>query len=390
MRIALRLILLTLYQSAFGSWLEDPYLGEYAHTCYVADCDCSNYWIEAEYLYWETKASPKVIPLVFTGIYDENVIPKEGKILLGNESTRNNGHSGLKISTGFCNSEISYTIFAKKIHSKSVQSNDFILNGASTAEFPDNSYLAIPFFDAVENQGSSSYIAKPGNYAGKATLRTRHWLQGVEWNFYCDCFSVKWLFGLRVWNFNDRLKFATSSPSTKEPNVFLTKDKFETRNFFYGAQAGFSAGYEDQYFFLSFLAKVALGGMHERLKIKGKLQTNDFFGGDVQTFPGGYFALGTNIGYYDQWKFAILPEVNFNIGFKVCECIALNAGCGLLYVNKLLWAENQPNPNINTTQTPAITKEYPNGLSGIHKPKATLKSRDFWMYGLNVGIEVCF
>lgn len=409
MRFVSALTCLILCSNVEGTWLEDPSLGEYANPEYVACCDCSGYWIDAEYLYWQTKASPRVIPLVFTGIFDENVTPTletaGTSIVLGNKPTRKNGHSGIKFSSGYSfgcpflwDMEISYTLFAKRIHSKSVQSNDFILNGVHTDAFPDNSFLAVPFFDVMENAESSSYIAKPGSFAGKATLRTRHWLQGVEWNFTnylpctCfDCFTVQGLLGIRVWNFNDRLKFSTSSPSTEEPNVFLTKDKFETRNFFYGAQAGLIFGYKDDFFSFALKAKVALGGMHERLKIKGKLQTDNFsFNGDVQTFPGGYFALGTNIGFYDQWKFGCLPEVDFNMGFKVCECAVINAGFGFLYVNKLLWAENQLNPRINTSQAPAITKQFPNGLSGIPEPKAPLKSKDFWMYGLNVGLELFF
>lgn len=409
--ISLFLLGLAIEKLQANTWLDNLMLQNYpSYPCSCSRCDCSPYWVDAEYLYWQIKSSPRIPPLVFTGIFDKNVTPTiqtaGTTTVLGNKSIPHKGHSGMKIAAGYCfggprmwGMELNYTFLEKISHSKSVQSNDFVEDGKSISTFPDNSYLAIPFFDVTTGQNSSAYITKPDTFSGKATLRTSNWMQGAEWNFtaipnitICSCnFEVQALGGFRYWNYNERLEFTTSSPSTTNPDVFRTKDKFNTENSFYGAQIGFSTKYTYRSLSCTFKAKIALGAMDERLDIRGKLQTNDFDNfGTVQTFLGGYYALSTNIGHYGQWKFAYVPEINLNFGYKVSRCVSINFGYTFLYVSKIFWAENQINQKINTTQAPAITRQAPTGLTGVPSPKAPLKSKDFWVQGLNVGIDFIF
>lgn len=406
--------ILCLQLAAFAdTWLDNLVLPEYPSVvCGEPVFECPSNWVDLDYLHWQVKASPRIVPLVITGIFDANVTPTiktaGTSIVLGDQSRRQNGHSGVKFlgehyfgNPWLWSMELSYTYLDKNSFSKSVQSNDFRDDDIARPAFPDNSYLAIPFFDAQTGELSSGYIAKPGSFSGQAKLKVTHWMQGAEWNFTsapaligCDrLFKIQGLLGFRYWYFNDVLRFTTTSPDLENPNVFTTKDKFTTHNSFYGAQFGFTARFEYCDLFCSLKAKLALGIMDKRLSIKGSLVTNDFNNfAEVVRFQGGYFTQPTNIGHYSKWKFGYLPEVNLNIGYKVssCPCLTLNAGYTFLYVNKIYWAENQIDPSINPTQSQAFTRQGNATLTGVAKPKALLKSDDFWVQGLSVGLDLMF
>lgn len=381
-------------------------------TCCETCCDpgCSPFWVAADYLNWKMSNSPRIPPLVFTGIYDSSVTPNlqtpGTTILLGNRTARDQGRSGGRFTLGynFCSgqvygTDVNYFFLAKESRSKSVQSNDFNENKITAQELPNNSYLAIPFFDATTNKESSVYIAKPGTFAGKATLKTTNWMQGAEWNFTrtvdlcCSCtnFQVSGLIGFRYWNFNDKLKFITHSPNTTTPDIFTTLDEFKTTNNFYGGQIGFDAECVFDCFSIDVKAKIALGGMNQKLVIKGSLFTNDFDNfGAVQEFSGGYLALPTNIGNFEKTQFAYIPEVDINFRYKFVDGFTLQIGYSFLYASKVFWAENQIDTHINPTQSVAINRSSSATLSGIPDPKPLKRSRDIWVQGFNVGLEYRF
>jgi hypothetical protein len=390
-------------------WMDD-YLYNNSSLCSPRPCDCTPFWLDAECLYWKVKESPRIVPLVFTGIFDASVTPNlqtaATKILLGNSTNKDPGRFGLKFSAGYnfdrdliWNTELNYMFLANKTTTKSVRSNDYLENKITLEELPANSYLAIPFYDVGANMSSSSYIAEPGFFSGKAILKITNGMEGAEWNFtylpdlsICrPYFHIKVLGGVRYWNFNEKLTFTTHSPDKTTPDIFTTVDQFHTKNWFYGAQMGLAAQYEWACFSCLVKGKLALGYMNERLKIRGKLATNNFDSfGQVVEYPGGYFALPSNIGYYDKIRFASIPEFNFDFIWDMSPDSSLHIGYSFLYVSEIFWAEDQIDPNIDPSQAPAITGTPPTGAASIQMPKALLKSKDFWVQGLNIGFEYRF
>jgi Putative beta barrel porin-7 (BBP7) len=387
------------------TWLNNLMNEEYSFCPCL--CNASQSSLKAEYLYWQIKGQPNIPPLLFTGTFDANVMPtlktKGTKIVLGGDQTKRNWNSGGKLTFEYSfggpllwDMELSYMFLGKNTHSKSVHSNDFRDGEVLTSELPNQAFLAIPFFDVMANTNSSAFIAQPNAFAGKATLKTQYWLQGAEWNFTAkltsDCnLLIKGLAGFRYWNFNDELKFRTDSPNLTQPDVFKTRDKFQATNSFYGVQIGLNAEYGYRCFSCLLKAKIAVGAMDQRLCIKGILLTNDFDNfNEVQSFQGGCFAFPTNIGYCDRWKFACMPEVNVNFRYQFCDCIGFNIGYNVLYVNQVLWAGNQVNPRINSSQALALTRDPFNNLTGMPQPTALFKSKDFWAQGLNVGFDINF
>jgi hypothetical protein len=133
---------------------------------------------------------------------------------------------------------------------------------------------------------------------------------------------------------------------------------------------------------------LALGDMHQRMRINGFLQTNDFNGlGAVQTFPGAYFALPSNIGNYSQDRFAVVPETTLSLGYQVTRRLRVFLGYTFLYMSNVARPGDQMSHTINPSQGPAFTGLPSNTLVGSAAPTFPGSQTDFWIQGLNVGIE---
>lgn len=274
-------------------------------------------------------------------------------------------------------------------------------NSVSSTGEAGSSFLAAQFYNVLTDKVSYNNIASPGNFSGTVKGKISNWMQGAELNglldFACDCnWNVTGLVGFRYWNFVENLKLFTSSPYLEIQDVHQTVDKFDVQNNFYGGQVGIAVDWSRNCFFVNAKAKVALGAMCEELNIQGSLFTNDYTlfrdaPPTVQEFSGGYFALPTNIGHHNQTNFAVIPEVNINLGYNITDTFRFKVGYTFLYVSNMLWSGNQIDTNINPTQAVSYTFDPPNTkLVGQASPKALLKTSDFWVQGVSIGFDFEF
>lgn len=361
--------------------------------CDPCDDCCDRFWFDADYLYWKIKNSPEPVPLVvgqnakgqpFTGTF------------LGDRDIDLGWRSGGKFALGywFDNSgclgiECNYFFLGNK-------SKQF---GVGTA---DNlaPRLRIPYFDVNLDAEDSIALSTPGRFAGNAYLKLKNSMQGAELNVIalvpsCDPFmSFGLLAGFRYWNFDEDLKFIVNSGLVSTPSIFNTIDKFNVQNNFYGGQLGASFDYHYCSFFFNLKGKVALGAMYQKLGIHGAFETNeisDTATGALVKYPGGIFALPSNIGNHKKTRFSVIPEVDVNLGYQFTECFSVHVGYSAMYVTNVLWAGKQIDPNINTTQS--ILFDFPNPqppLVGPESPRARMRSEGLWVQGLNVGVQFTF
>lgn len=360
--------------------------------CELYDTVCGLFWADAEYLYWKVKDSPEPVPL----LVEIPLAAGPNKVVLGGHKIDNEWRSGGKFSLGYwfddsrCYGlEGIYFFLPQNSYKKSVSSNG--LAGSP--------HLATPYFDVTTGQEAFVNVAVPTQFAGTATLKLRNSMQGFELNILrslstCDCaMNFEALFGFRYWNFDEHLTFATDSPYVP-PNpsdVFITKDKFRAENNFYGAQIGGEFEYDYCSFYLNIKGKLALGAITQHAIIHGHLLTNDFNNfGTSQEFTGGYLTMPSNIGHHKQTRFAVLPEINLNVGYEIMDGLRLQVGYSFLYVSSVLWAGKEIDPNINPTQSAAIAFTPNPVLVGEALPKAKHRSEDLWVQGLNAGIEFRF
>jgi len=355
--------------------------------CETNEC-YNSFWTEADYLYWTIQNSPESTPLV---------IQDSTSVVLGGKNIDTGWRSGARAALGCwfdhnhcCGGEVNYFFLSNASKKYSVSSDGL----------PGSSLLAVPYFNVVTSSTDSNPIASPLlAFAGTAKLKLTNEMQGAELNalttlpsFYCGSKFIV-LTGFRFWNFREQLTFSTNSPFIPPhvADIYITKDEFNTKNNFYGGQLGLIWEYDWNCLSITAKGKVALGAMCESLMINGHLLTNDYDGfGSVLEYPGGYFALPTNIGKHTQTKFAAIPEFHFNVGYPLFDWMEIKLCYTFMYVSSVLWAGQQIDPNINPTQAVSYTGAVPPLLLGDASPKASLKTNGLWVQGLNVGLEIRF
>jgi|694.fasta_scaffold22992_7 hypothetical protein len=368
----------------------------YCEPCEACECP-SRFWGSAEYLYWKIQDSPKIIPLIATAPF----IPINGpaltqpgaKVVLGGRHIDNDWRSGGRFTIGY-NFDNPYCLSAEASYFFLPQ--DSRKHKVFSSGAPGSPFLAVPYFDTLTESESSSPVAVPGMFQGLARLRVSNWMQGAELNgwasVYSNCnYKIGAMIGFRYWNFNENLKFLVNSPQVGVSNIYQVRDHFDTENNFYAGQIGLRIDGECRNFFYNLKGKVALGGVREELRIKGRFTTNNFDGfGAPQTFPGGYFALPSNIGRHKRTRFAVMPEVDFNLGYHITNCLDFCVGYTFLYINEVLWAGKQLKRNINPTQSSLYEFTPTPTLMGKPSPKASFKQDSLWVQGINVGLEYRF
>ena len=163
-------------------------------------------------------------------------------------------------------------------------------------------------------------------------------------------------------------------------------DQFDASNRFHGGQLGLHADVSGKWLFCELTGKVALGQTFEVVKIDGAtaIHTPVLGGIAVERFPGGLYALPTNIGRYTQGVFAVVPEGTFKIGLKLGESGRFFVGYNFLYLSDAVRAGDQLDRTITPTQIPVL-----NGNSGLSadRPRPIFNRSDFWAQGLMLGLE---
>lgn len=345
--------------------------------------------VGAEALLWRFKASPTPVPLVTDGYIGE----PNTRVLLGGGSVDTGANPALRITAAYGltgRSALEANVFYIPPRSTNA-------GVASTGKLGSTD-LVIPFIDAFTNRESITEISLAPIYRGSARVDFTNSLLGAEVNgarplALADPWQMDYIGGFRFLRLNEKYTMSTESlynpPFPKD--VWLTTDRFETTNNFYGVQGGIRARIDRGRFFAASTVKVALGAMVQSVDITGSLVTNDFtnFGSTV-TYPGAYFALPTNMGSYSRTGFAVVPEVALNAGYRITPAATIVFGYSFLYASNVVRPGNQMSRTINSTQTTAHT-ENPNArLTGPALPTVQFNRSAFWAQGASLGLTVRF
>jgi len=179
-----------------------------------------------------------------------------------------------------------------------------------------------------------------------------------------------------------------------DPPIFAAsadlQDLFSTVNKFHGGELGLLGEFGKGPVRLSVLAKVGLGNMNETVTISGQSTVTDAGGGTALS-NGGVLALPTNIGVYEQDKFAVIPEADVKLIFKLTQHVEMSVGYNFIYWNTLALAGNQIDTSIGGLPTVNSSQWFGGQLdpAGGPFPKfAGIKDSDLWLQGLTVGLIV--
>lgn len=353
------------------------------------------WYLSAEYLLWWTKGTPNP-PLLTTSSPQSNGIlgNPDTRVLVGNGSFNQNLHSGARFTLGHwfgCDQRWG------------AEGSVFFL-GTNGQTFATNSgvypVLARPFVNLNQNIPFSQLISSPGLASGGVEIETTTAVWGAEANIRrylakTGCARLDLIGGFRFMQLNEELNvteyFSRSPGSPTSVGVptassGVVQDQFRTENDFYGGQLGLVGEVRRGRWFSTLTGKVALGTVFQSSTIMGQ-QNIRYVDGSALSFPGGLLAVpGANMGTVTQSKFAVIPEVGWNIGYHVTPHMRIFFGYNFMYLNSVLRPGNQIDGGLDVTRIPNFPVEGVTPLPQT-RPVQTFKDSDFFAQGLNFGIQ---
>lgn len=355
-------------------------------------------WVSAEYLLWW--ASGMSVPPLVTA--SPNGTPRSAAGVLGDPRTRIlYGDSDINdgIRGGF---RIRFGGWFDGCQTCGIDGGYFFLGEQTDryrADCTDTMVLTRPFFNVSPNVSTGNPVADselicfPGIVNGTVVVDSTSDFTGFDVNFRknfsCDCCNrVDWLVGFRYLKLDDTLTInedLTIEGTTQALPVgtrIQLSDNFVTRNEFYGPQFGMTGEHRRAGgWYVSWRFLLGLGTTHKEATIAGSTTITQPGGAPV-TYPGGLLALPTNMGRYTKNDFAVVPELNLNLGYQFTPNLRVFAGYSFLYWSNVTRAGDIIDLTINSTQLP------PGQLVGPARPTFTWNDSDFWAQGVNFGVEL--
>ena len=350
----------------------------------------NRFWIGADYLLWWTKGDR--VPVLVTSGSPSDALPGA----LGQPGTQPlfGGDYNSRLRSGV---RVRGAYWFTPDQTFGLDATFFFLGGQS-ARFGDSSngipVLARPFYNVNSGHEDAFFVAYPGQQTGGiiGTLSTRLWgadtdLRGML--FRGASYQVNLLGGFRFLALHDSLglrndnTFLPQQPS--DPLVWTTAvDHFSTSNQFYGGQLGTDVMWTRGRFFIDVLAKVALGVSVQRTRINGwsAYSTSQ---GQSGYLGSGELALPSNIGFYGENHFAVVPEFGVNFGYALSRHIRLTFGYTFLYWSNVFRPGDQIDRGLNPSELAALSGQ--GTMTGPARPDFTFHSTDFWAQGLNFGLQ---
>lgn len=370
-------------------------------------------WFSNEYLLYWIKKGPLAEPLVTTSNPTDlgTLGAPSTRVLFGGEGLDYGTFSGVRTTLGgWLDSEQSIGIVGR----------GFLLEQRTTSysaqsDAGGNPLLAFPVFDprpsgtplSFSNQPPGAtlpgeaglFITQAGNFAGGLTVSSSSRLWGAESNGLLNMvrnehWQMDGVAGFRYLDLGENMAIETtahglSGAGTFAGALFLTHDMFQARNQFYGGQLGLRTAYRYDRATLDLLTQCALGSTHQVVNRDGRTDISNSHDATLTsgTYAGGLLAVPTNSGRVDHDAFAVVPEVELQIGYAVTPSVRVFVGYNFLYWSNVVRPADQLDRVVNPSQVPAFGGL---SLSGPARPAPILQTTDFWAQGVNFGLDLRF
>jgi hypothetical protein len=353
---------------------------------------CNRFWASAEYLVWWTKSS-RVPPLAATApaqFAGRDIPADQLTPIFGGTHLDFQAYSGARFSAGYMlDDEGSLGIDANYFFTET-RVKRFI--GGSTGD----PLLGPTFFDLGNNLETIVADADPGRFRGVVSVEAPSRFWGTEANVSVGIQPVfsdrlRLFAGFRYFELSEALTRVDQATGVGDnAGVVITGlDHFGTRNQFYGGQIGFAAhSHMGVNWTFDVIGKFAMGGVREFINIDGA-STLIQPGQPITLGNGNLLALGTNSGHFRKSKFAVLPELTVNLGYRITSHLNAFMGYNLLYLDKVARPADQIDFGVNTSQITFLAGS-PGVLSGAPRPAPLLHSDSFWAQGMNFGLEFSY
>jgi hypothetical protein len=358
-------------------------------------------WVRAEYLMWWTKGTylPPLLSTSPDGTDREaaGVLGQYGtQVVFGDAWADHGPRSGARLRFGYefggCRE---YGLEAEMLSIGAGDGTDY------ASPFSTGSpILARPLINAITGVEDAQLIAFPELADGQlrvgtssdlysaAALVRQAWLAG-------ECAQWDLLGGYRYFRYQEGLNVEESLVS-RDPGGLIPVgtqidvwDGFRTANDFHGGEFGLEAALERGPWTLELLARVALGYVHQVVRINGETHVTTP-GDPTAVRTGGLLALPSNSGTNSDDAFAVLPQIGANLQWVLSEHLSLTCGYTCLVLSSVVRAGEQ----IDRTIDPSQLSPLLNGGGGV--PSAATRPQDpflrhaFWAQGVNLGLQLTY
>ncbi len=385
------------------SVVSEPFPGPISTTCSSCDggacnticcdscCEPNRFYFSGEYLLWWIKDS-HVPPLVTTApIGSAGILGAPGTTVLFGGHIDNEERSGGRFTMGYWFDNCQTLALETSVFFLANRNVNFAANSNT---FP---VLARPFFNLNSGAQFSEVTTSPGLASGGIGVNTFSRMWGAEANLrYNVCDNCAWRFdvlgGFRYLSLREGINIQETILAAPTAPMFagdmiVVNDDFNTRNQFYGGQIGYRLGWTHNRWSVDWLAKVALGDTHQVVDIQGN-QLITTPAGATSLFNGGLLALPSNIGSFSRDRFAVVPETDLVLGFRVTNHLKLLIGYSFLYWSSVVRPGSQIDRVIDVSQIPNSGLMATPTAQG--RPAVLFKSTDFWAQGISFGMEFTF
>jgi hypothetical protein len=345
-------------------------------------------WVRGEYLMWWGEGS-RLPPLVTTATGNGSGIldAADTEIVVGGDLVDSERRDGARVTVG---------AWLDDEHCRAIEASFFLLNESDSliaTQSVGSPLLARPFFNVQLQTGAVQTIAAEGVSNGGIFITTESDVDGAELvlrrqiSFCCDR-RVDFLFGYRYAGLDELLvirdELTSIDPNSNVPvgTVVGGFDSFETFNQFHGGQLGIAMDFYRRRWTLGLVGKVALGNVRQQVTIGGTT-TVAVPGDDPVVTAGGLLAQPSNIGGFSRDEFAVVPEAQLNVRYRLTPNTEFSVGYTFIYMSDVV----RPADQIDLRVDPRQITDPDNAVA---LPSFEFVASDFWLQGLNLGLEYKF
>lgn len=260
------------------------------------------------------------------------------------------------------------------------ETHSFNLNSAA------NPIIGVPFFELnVAEEENAFLVAHPDRGTGSVDFDSRAYLYAgdvyLRFKFWEDCVHrLDLTAGYTFAKIGDEFTLQVSNTAANTGTRRDLIDEFSMVNRFEGVSPGALYNVRGACWSFSFLGKCGLGTMHHVASIAGSTTETDRTGA-VTVTNGGIFAQPTNIARHETREFAIMPEMQMKIGYRILPCLEATLGYNGIYWNRMAQAGEQVDRTLNSTQFDGNT------LFGAPRPEFNFRLHDYYVQGITVGLQ---
>jgi hypothetical protein len=359
-------------------------------------------WMDTEAILWQIRKGTIAAPLVTTGPASTfGLIGQAGTRVLTSNQIDYDTMVGARLMMGVwyndshtCGLEGGFTWFGNHDETQTFRS-----------DITGNPVISRPFRDAATGRESVRAVALPGAFTGNVTVSSNFSAYAGEISplvvrlSSSDRFYIYGMMGFKYFGMNEQLLVADQTTALAGGQINFSgrsfgpgtrlgvTDVFDASNDLYGGILGARFGFDRNRFFMDTTAKLGLMHNDQVLVASGGTTIrNEPFFRRPGSAPLGLLVGPFNARRESQAAFAIMPEVNMQLGYQLTTRISLLVSYNFLYISSVV----RPGDQVVRTVNGAVTPSNPTFGANVQtrQPTAVFIRDEFTANGVSFGLSL--